>query len=205
LSKIILAVRICPPSISADSSAALPPCSFPKSILQCVALGANPRRGSQMHFLANLTRGESISIPVLFVSVCSAIAWADSTNDPYQKLSHARSLKCLFSTVIQSTWEAGKFSTKTNSETFELHFDSIDSNTHKARLIGNNGAADVSVLLTPESLSFIEVTPSGNPNFTTVFPSLRAGASDFIAVSSRHVSIFGPFPSQHHGTCKIWE
>jgi hypothetical protein len=158
-----------------------------------------------MPLIATLTRGNSISILALFVALWSATAWGDSTQEVYRKLSRARSLKCTFSTIIQSAWEAGKFSTKTESEKYEAHFDSIDANSHKARLIGNAGAADVTVLLTPESLSFIEVTPSGNPNLTTVFPALKAGTSEFIAVSSRHVSFIEPFPSQHHGACKVWE
>lgn len=129
----------------------------------------------------------------------------------FSTLSLTRSLRCTFSTVIQGDWEGGRLSTsKDDNQSFVLHFDGIDLAKKKARLIGNLGADDVVVMLTPRSLTFLEMTPSGNLNFTTVFPSYRKGSQDFIAVTSRHLILDGipddyPFPSQHHGSCRTWE
>ncbi len=132
------------------------------------------------------------------------IAWAGNEASPYQRLSNTRSLKCTFSTVIQASWKSGELSTKTESESWDVNLDNIDLKSGHARAIGNQGAVDVVVLITLESLSFLEVTQSGNPHLTTVFPNYKTGTDDFIAVTSRHISFLHPFPSQHHGTCKTW-
>ena len=84
-------------------------------------------------------------------------------------------------------------------------FDSIDTQAGTARIIGNAGAGDISVVVTPVGLTFIEQTGVGGLNFTTVFthfvePENVARA----AVTSRHLILVGsPFPSQYHGTCVI--
>jgi hypothetical protein len=107
---------------------------------------------------------------------------------------------------MQGDWEGGSLSTsKEKDESFVLHFDGIEIAKQKARLIGNQGAEDVMVMLTPSSLTFVEMTPSGNPNFTTVFPAYKKGTKEFIAVTSRHLLLIDhPFPSHHHGSCQVW-
>jgi hypothetical protein len=112
---------------------------------------------------------------------------------------------------MQGDWKGGSLSTsKETNQSFELHFDGIEIVKQKARLIGNQGVNNVAVTLTPSSLTFVEITPSGNPNFTTVFPAYKKGTKEFIAVTSRHLMFPGlpgdyPFPSQHHGSCQVWE
>jgi hypothetical protein len=124
-----------------------------------------------------MTMTVAITVALIF---WSGIAWGDNAESPYRNLARARSLECTF------------------TEKYHMRFHNIDPQLNKAGLSGN----DVSVLLSPESISFIEINPSGHPNFTTVFPFYIEGTTEFIAVSSRHVSIGRPFPSQHHGTCK---
>jgi hypothetical protein len=80
------------------------------------------------------------------------------------------------------------------------------SNTGTARIIGNIGAGDILVKMTPAGITFIEETLFGNLNITTVFANYDSSASQrFVAVASRHQNINGPFPSQYHGTCTILE
>jgi hypothetical protein len=89
-------------------------------------------------------------------------------------------------------------------------YSSLDPQRGKARLIGNEGADDVDVIPSAAGLNLFEETPFGNFNFTTIFGSFEKDSTDFIAVTSRHLLFpdlagFHPFPSQHHGTCKIWQ
>lgn len=132
-------------------------------------------------------------------------------NSLIHTLSLTRSLKCTFGTVMQGDWKGGTLSTNKNiNQSFELHFDGVEIAKQKARLIGNQGANDVAVTLTPSNLTFFEMTPSGNLNITTVFPTYKKGTKEFIAVTSRHLMLPGladdfPFPSQHHGSCQVWE
>lgn len=142
-----------------------------------------------------------LSFLILFPS---PLLFAES-NDLLRTLAMSRSLKCTFITVMQGDWKGGSLSTSKDNESFGLHFDGIEIATKKARLIGNAGADDVALILTPSSLTFVEMTPSGNPNFTTVFPAYKKGTKEFIAVTSRHLQLINyPFPSQHHGSCQIW-
>ncbi len=86
-----------------------------------------------------------------------------------------------------------------------LHFDSINSKAGSARIIANQGAADVFLFVTAEGFHFIEEAPAGNVNFTTVFAEYAKGTRDFVSVSSRHINLRPPLPSQHHGTCRVWD
>ena len=84
-------------------------------------------------------------------------------------------------------------------------FDSINAQASTARIIGNAGAGDVSVVVTPVGLTFIEQAGAGGLNFTTVFTHFVEPENVArVAVTSRHITFFdGPFPSQYHGTCVI--
>lgn len=145
---------------------------------------------------------------VVLVLICVGISWA-AKDDPFRNLLdllEGHSLKCDFSVVSQTYWENGNLTIKTEPEKdFLLHFDSIDIQRNHARLLGNLGAVDVSLLLTSGTLSFLETTANGGVNLTTIFPSYRNESREFIAVTSRHLAVFGPFSSQHHGTCQVWE
>jgi hypothetical protein len=93
-----------------------------------------------------------------------------------------------------------------NSHSGTSHFDSIDLQTKTARLIGNAGAGDVSILLGVSGLTFIEQTGAGNFSFTTIFPFYKQNTTEFIAVTSRHMNLIKYLlPFQYHGTCKVWE
>jgi hypothetical protein len=102
-----------------------------------------------------------------------------------------------------TNWKSGTPKVTVGREDFTLHFDSIDVKAKTARLIGNQGAGDITAFATGAGLHFFEQTPSGNLALTTVFASRAAGG--FIAVASRHVDLLGgPLPSQYHGVCRIW-
>lgn len=150
-------------------------------------------------------------IVIVILGLLLTSAWADDSTAPYKRLAQSRSLKCLFVEAAQADWSTGRLNTSTiKNEKFALHFDSIDAKKGTSRLIGNVGAADLVAVLTLEGLTFIEQTPSGNHNFTTVFPFYKKDTQEFVAVTSRHVMLpdvdsESPLPSQRHGTCRVWE
>lgn len=112
--------------------------------------------------------------------------------------SHAqvRSLRSDFIDRAVKTWDDDRL--ETGKESFSLVYDSIDTNSGSARLIGNAGAVGVQVIQTAEGLHFFEVTPSGNVSVTTVF-----SAKGVPAAHSRHTNLpGGPVVSQHHGHCR---
>jgi hypothetical protein len=129
---------------------------------------------------------------------------SDSSEAVYRSLLRVRSLKCSFAPNAFADWKSGSPKVTLARENVTLHFDGIDVQKQKARLIGNQGAGDVTVFATPAGLHFMEQTGSGNMVFTTVFASRTSDG--FIAVTSRHMDMpGGPLPSQYHGTCKRWQ
>lgn len=141
--------------------------------------------------------------------LCCLLAGGAAAQQPeaqdvtWKALFAARSLKCGFPVNAFTDWKSGTPKVTVGREDFTLHFDSIDVKAKTARLIGNQGAGDITAFATGAGLHFIEQTGAGNINFTTVFAH-RAGGG-FIAVSSRHVDLFAaPLPSQYHGVCKVW-
>ena len=124
----------------------------------------------------------------------------------FKKLISTRSLKCEFGPGLSASWKNGQLKLKNDDFNVTIFFDSIDMNKGKARMIANQGSADVMVIPGPLSINFFEETGSGNMIFTSVFPNYSKDTEDFISVTSRHVNLpGGPLPSQYHGTCKVWE
>lgn len=79
---------------------------------------------------------------------------------------------------------------------FELTY-IVDDKTDKSYPIGNNGSSEVTKIESGTQISFIEVTPSGNINTTTI-------DSKFNSVHSRNVIIAGELiPAQYYGTYEI--
>lgn len=135
-------------------------------------------------------------------------AYAEQVDEAFGRLLRARSLRCDLQTGTQASWDGGtlKLQPASFGEGGRVTFDSIDTKSGKARLIGNAGASDIQVVPTAIGLTFVEQTAFGNLNFTTVFASYDSLSSRrFVAVASRHQDLNGPFPSQYHGTCSILE
>lgn len=86
-----------------------------------------------------------------------------------------------------------------------LMFRDIDFNAGTATIIGNIAPEGVPVMAIggANAFSFLEITPSGNINTTTVFPQ---GGTNTVAraVHSRHITFGGATPviSQLFGTCR---
>ncbi len=139
----------------------------------------------------------------------------DQKVSSFDKLLKARSIRITLINGATAHWskatkepkiEIGQWSSKEKDRDFV--FDSIDLKKGKARMIGNQGATDVSVFATAEGISFIEKSDVGNVFFTTVFYDCVKDTQDYIVVHSRHLGGFvadKPMPSQWHGTGRILE
>ena len=88
----------------------------------------------------------------------------------------------------------------------DVTFDAIDRQRGHARIIAKTGAGDVSVITGPTALTFVEVTATGNPLVTVVFPRFRAGTREFYAADSEHIFAFGDISiGQYYGSCVVLE
>lgn len=135
------------------------------------------------------------------VVMLSSYAFAEEPS-----LSTIKSLKCEFPTSATTDWQKDSPEPKVQrKQNFAFHLDGIDASNGTARIIGNAGADDLTVVLTQESIHFLEATPSGNLNITTVFDALTKDGK-YKAVHSRHVVMMGgPLPSQAYGYCRLWQ
>ncbi len=133
-------------------------------------------------------------------------SWANSS----ETLFTAKTLKCEFTVGANGFWENGKITfKKTNGEKWGFFISEINKKNQTATIIGNAGSEDLIMLSQgPKGFTFIEITPTGNLVFTTVFKNLtntNDGIDHFIAVHSRHHEMIEPMPSQYHGTCQEWK
>ena len=135
-------------------------------------------------------------------SVLAAQTFPDAAT--IRALKDARSLKCTFPWYASADWNADQPQIKSATQKeFGFQIDGIEYRAAKARIIGNGGADDLTVIPGTDSVSFIERAPIGAVNVTTVY-AWRNKAGHFKAVHSRHIAIAGPSPSQNYGSCQVW-
>ena len=136
------------------------------------------------------------------LALLPAVAFAQDVD----LLFSARTLTCEWGQGTTANWnDGGQPTLKQVSFGAGTIFDAIDTEAGAARIIGNAGSGDVSVVVTPVGLTFIEQTGAGGLNVTTVFNHfVEPENTARIAVTSRHITLVGsPFPSQYHGSCEI--
>lgn len=153
-------------------------------------------------------------VPLLLPLVALGTIAEPASAQPRSPIFAAKSLRCFEGRGYSADWnggvprlEAATFPSKGES----IQFDGIDQKAGRARIVGNAGAGGVTVLVTAAGLHFIEETPSGNLNVTTVFAARprELASGMFVYVTSRHVDLgFAadagvPLPSQFHGVCKV--
>jgi hypothetical protein len=113
------------------------------------------------------------------------------------------SFRCNYSTGNSGNFDRGYPQTESDKSLGDSIFDNIDLEKKSGRLIGNNGASDVTVLTKGNSLNILEITGTGNMNVTTIFLSNDPKFKGRLpVVQSRHVYLSnGPIPSQYLGFC----
>jgi hypothetical protein len=88
-----------------------------------------------------------------------------------------------------------------NDNNFSLEFN-YDTISKQAFMKGNLGLSEVIAISGSDGLSFIEILDTGVVQ-TTTLDMLSNKEQSVDAVHSRHTILFGLFPSQAYGKCKI--
>ena len=155
-------------------------------------------------------RAISLFLSITVFSACCSVAFA-ADNEASSRLLKARSLKCEFGPGNQAEWKggvltvrSGRWSSSSDKSASIIHYDGIDLNSGKARVIGAGGSADLFAFSSPVALTLIELVPVGGVSVTTIYGSYDAKRA-FPAVIAKHVDIFGPFPQQYYGACILSE
>lgn len=116
----------------------------------------------------------------------------------------ARYLICTFPSGVVTDLSGSPTTEPSTGAPLLLIFRDVDMASGVATVVGNASPEGVQVAAIEgaNSFSFVETTPSGNVNTTSVFPN---GSTDVaVAVTSRHIAIPGGVPviSQLFGSCR---
>jgi hypothetical protein len=132
-------------------------------------------------------------------------AWANPSPLP-------ETLKCIYDFSISAQYKDGKWESEKNKG-FNFVLTNINIQNRSASIIGNAGSAGIDVVATTKAITFVELTPAGNYNLTSIFLPYKLQDSDstFLSVHSRHINLsapsypLDPLPSQFYGKCVRWE
>lgn len=143
----------------------------------------------------------------LLLNLVPALAFGQEAAQ--QLLRTVRSIKCQFPEgyIVNLATDPIDRDTASGSS---VVYDAIDRVQGRARLIGNLGTEDLQVIVGTNTLTFIEMVPTGTPMVTVVYGQFRKGSRELLAVTSRHFGHTGPeWPvitvGQYYGTCRQFE
>jgi hypothetical protein len=119
------------------------------------------------------------------------------------RLFATKTFRCVFTLSASVNMDGDVPKVGSRSDNLELVFDQIDFEKRSARLIGNAGAEDVTVLVGRERITLLEATGNGTIQVTAIYMSQRSDGQ-FKAVHSRHTAAIGgvPIASQMYGSCR---
>src|ERR1044071_8666043 len=101
-----------------------------------------------------------------------------------QPLESVRSWKCQFPTLATNDWQSDESAPRIKKQIFSFNIDNVNVDAGTARVIGNTGASDLTVVRGTGVLHFLETTPAGNLIVTTIFQAVTKSGR-FKAVHSR--------------------
>tara|TARA_B110000444_G_C18608218_1_gene486351 strand:- start:118 stop:504 length:387 start_codon:yes stop_codon:yes gene_type:complete len=111
--------------------------------------------------------------------------------------SFGQSFTCDFDYGVRTNKDTNKFETIFEKDGLETMKATYVSDGKNSRVIGANGTSPLTALLGYDRIDFIELTESGNNNYTTIY------FDDNSIVHSRHLKLLGMlYVGQFYGTCK---
>ena len=115
-------------------------------------------------------------------------------------VAQPKAIVCEFTSRHSANFDP-RYQPNKTGERLALTFASIDVAARSAQLIGNAGAATVTLFASEGKLNFVEVTDGGNITMTSVFALVPSG-DPMPAVHSRHMMMLGmALVSQFTGSC----
>jgi hypothetical protein len=142
----------------------------------------------------------------LFAGIVSAQAPADlSLAKPNPRFREYKTFRCTFTESEGRAFEQTPPKNLQGDKYPEIILDNVDYTKRTARLIGNVGSDDVSVIDGDLAVTFVSVTVTGNVIINTIFKTNRSEFDQSLRiVTSRHIAqpIGGDIVGQYYGTCR---
>jgi hypothetical protein len=134
---------------------------------------------------------------------------ANGADDPASRLRGARSLRCTFTSNVETRISRGHRRIAQTSDKGAAVYDNINVTKGTARIVANSGAADIVAWRDrQDNLWMLERSPSGNEIVTTVFPMYAEGTDEFVVLETRHYQVIRAqvaVGDTAFGSCKILE
>ncbi|GEM_PF-4410401 len=142
-----------------------------------------------------------LALVILLLPVELASSESDQQKN-IQQLVSAKTIRIKLNEGFATEWKNNRFDSKKDKWDTEILIDSIDIKNNTARMVGNQGAGNCTVIVTPEAFNILDQSPSGNLFLLTIFPTLNSDGK-YCVVYSRHMNLMGPLPSQYYGFAEI--
>ena len=142
-----------------------------------------------------------ILVVVFVASLSASPAWAQV------QLADTTSLDCTFTVIATGTWTDGAAEASLDTSTFSIQFESIDTDSATAEVVGPYGASSIIVRHTGDYLHLVQMFMVG-PLYTTTVIDRETRDGKLMAVHTRHeytdtsLPGFTSRPEQYYGECE---
>ena len=148
----------------------------------------------------SLRRKLAISIFTLLPGLTGLVGAAEG-QDAAGALAAAKSLRCIFQSALETSWEEGSYQTRPQKG-FSFTIDAINTARGNAKAVSRQGAAHLEMVALSNVRHFLGFTAGGDLNVTSVHGQFARDEGEFLASHSVHMASEPPKTFQHFGNCR---
>ncbi|MDP6815771.1 MAG: hypothetical protein QF582_21325, partial [Alphaproteobacteria bacterium] len=137
---------------------------------------------------------------VICLALSAAAPAAAAPGDAAAVLGAARNLRCVFSSALETKWEAERYNTRPQKG-FSYIIGGINPQGGAAKAVGTQGASHLEMIALPNVRHFLGFTAGGDLNVTSVHAQFGRNDQELLASHSVHMAAEPPITYQHYGHC----
>ena len=138
---------------------------------------------------------------VMFFMFLPSQVWAAKGKDAGAILAEAKSLRCLFQTAVETSWDGVTYQTRPQRG-FSFKIEEINSAQGNAKAISQGGGSHLEMIALPQVRHFLGFTASGDLNVTSVHAQFGGNVRELLASHSVHMASEPPQTFQNFGNCR---
>ncbi|GEM_PF-903367 len=136
----------------------------------------------------------------LFILLPGPVSLAAAEQGAAAALAAAKSLRCIFQSAIETSWEGGSYQTRPQKG-FSFTIEAINTARGNAKAVSQQGAAHLEMIALSNVRHFLGFTAGGDLNATSVHGQYSRDDGAFLASHSVHMASEPPQTFQHFGDC----